>query len=151
MKKTVAFTQQGYNNLLKKKQKLLEERPSAVAELKRAREMGDLSENGAYKGARFKLSQIDRDMRFVENLLKKAFVSSPNRREFVDIGTSVVLSIDNQTITYTIVGGYESNPLEGKISHVSPLGKSLLGKKIGEAIIITAPKGKQRYIILEIK
>ncbi len=151
MRKTIAFTQSGYTDLLAKKQKLLEERPDAVAELKKAREMGDLSENGAYKGARFKLSQIDRDLRFVENLLKKAYVSQTTAFDFVDIGTTVVLSTDNKTITYAIVGGYESNPLEGKISHVSPLGKSLLGKKVGESITISVPKGEVTYEILEIK
>ncbi len=151
MKKSVAFTQEGYNALLERKEKLLKERPGAVAELKRAREMGDLSENGAYKGARFKLSQIDRDLRFVEDLLKKAYVSTATTVGFVDIGTTVVVSTDNKTLTYAIVGGYESNPLEGKISHISPLGKSLLGKKIGDSITISAPKGEVTYTILEIK
>ncbi|HEX8965908.1 MAG TPA: GreA/GreB family elongation factor [Patescibacteria group bacterium] len=151
MKKTIAFTQEGHADLLKKKQKLLEERPSAVAELKRAREMGDLSENGAYKGARFKLSQIDRDLRFVENLLKIAYISEAKSTDVVDIGTTVVLSTGNQTITYAIVGGFESNPLEGKISHVSPIGKSLLGKKAGESVTLVVPKGKVTYTILEIK
>lgn len=150
MKKTIPFTKKGYDELLIRRKKLLDQRPSAVLELKRAREMGDLSENGAYKGARAKLSQIDRDLRFVENLIKYGHIVENKNKDTIDIGSTVRIKTEQAVVEYTIVGGFESNPLEGTISHSSPIGKSLIGKKIGERITVLIPKGTVVYTILEI-
>jgi len=150
MKKSIPFTKQGFEDLREKLKKLQEERPEVVSELKRAREMGDLRENGAYRGARFKLSQIDRDIVYIENLLKKGFVVEKKETSLITIGSSVVVMQNNLSQTFHIVGSYESDPLNGRISHKSPLGESLLQKKIGDEARVKTPKGETVYIILRI-
>lgn len=148
---SVLLTKQGLQKTTQELEKLKQERPAAVLDLKKAREMGDLSENGYYKAARMKLSSIDHRIRQLEKLLKKVSIIETTQQEFIEIGHTVILKHNSETVIYTIVGSTESNPQEGKISHVSPLGKVLLGKKPGEKASITLPSGIHEYMILEIK
>jgi transcription elongation factor GreA len=147
---SIIFTKEGYEKVQKEYDDLLASRPEAVSELKRAREMGDLSENGFYKGARFKLSAVDRRLRELKHLLKVGKVVAKQSGDTVEIGSTVVVSIDNITREFLIVGGFESNPLEGKISHISPIGKALMHKKAGEKIAVTIPAGEVIYTIIRI-
>lgn len=146
----VLFTQEGLEKLKKEYQELLQQRPEAVKELARARELGDLSENGFYKGARAKLSRIDSQLRHVQNLIHSAVISKTIQSDKVDIGMSVTVSDGKSKRIFTVVGSYESNPLEGKISHNSPLGKALLGKKEGETVTVISPNGTSEYRILKL-
>lgn len=148
--KPILTTPQGLKKLQDEQGKLLEERPLAVADLKKAREMGDLSENGYYKSARFKLSSIDARLRHLAHVLRYAKVQEVMTTEFVEIGVSVHLEGDAGEVDYMIVGEHEANPSEGKISHVSPLGKALLHKRIGEEAYLITPKGQKKYIIKKI-
>src|SRR5579872_1543723 len=121
MNKFIYFTQKGLQEKKKEYENLLASRPDAVRELARAREMGDLSENGYYKGARFKLSQIDRDLRHLKHLLKLARIKEVSANDVVDIGSTVVITDGVTEKTYSIVGTYESDPSQHKISLDSPL------------------------------
>ncbi|MDE2025461.1 MAG: transcription elongation factor GreA [Patescibacteria group bacterium] len=148
--KRIPFTQTGYDKLLTEKGQLVASRPVAVEELKRAREMGDLSENGAYKGARFKLSDIDRRIRHLDHLIKHAHIVSSSQTDTVEIGCMVVVASEGSQQTFSIVGSFESNPSNGTISHKSPIGNALIGKKIGEQVTVSVPKGIVTYTIISI-
>jgi transcription elongation factor GreA len=129
---------------------LLSERPEAVDHLKKAREMGDLSENGYYKASRARLSFLDSRIRRVERLIKLAVIVEPSGSDYVQIGTTVRVSDGKADHEYTIVGGYESDPSKKTISHISPLGKALMGKRVHDVVEVFAPRGAIRYTIEKI-
>lgn len=148
--KQIIFTEEGYKALQKEQEELLASRPIAVLDLKKAREMGDLSENGYYKGARAKLSSIDHRLRQIAHMLRFGKVMGVARTDIVQIGSTVVIHDGEIEKTYVLVGEYEADPLAGKISHKSPIGGLLLGKTIGETILVTTPKGQKSYKIIKI-
>ncbi len=147
MIKKIIFTKEGFEDLLKEKKELDDNRIGAVKELSIARDMGDRSENAFYKTARQKLSGIDRRLREINRLVRLAEVVKPNNTGVVEIGTHVVLQSDGETFRYLIVGDYESDLSKGRLSCTSPLGKSLIGKRSGETISLTLPKGEKTYTI----
>jgi transcription elongation factor GreA len=146
----IPFTQDGYNNFLEEKKKLLSERPEAVDHLRRAREMGDLSENGYYKASRARLSALDARLRHLERLIRLGRVVQTAHTGFIDIGCTVTITDGEKESTYTLVGGYESDPMKHTISYISPLGKALMGKKERDCVTFHAPKGDVTYTILHI-
>ena len=148
--KSIVFTPQGYNDLQKRKEELLEKRKETIKSLQRAREMGDLSENGLYKAAKFELGQIDRRIRQLDHLLKDGKVATTPQKGIVDVGSKVVLKDNKNEIEYEIVGSFESDPIEGKLSHVSPLGKSLIGKKVGDVVLFISPRGKKNCKVIKV-
>lgn len=147
----IPFTKEGYDKILQEQKKYQLERPDAVENLRKAREMGDLSENGYYKASRARLSFIDAQLRRLDRLVKLGYVISVFNTGKVNIGNTVVISDGTTKQTYTIVGGYESNPSNHTISHLSPLGKALLNKEVGEAVEIQVPIGKKFFTILAIE
>ncbi len=150
MKPSIPFTQKGYQEILDEKIKLLKERPETVENLRKAREMGDLSENGYYKEARHRLSFLDSRLRYLERLVRFGKVMESKNSGYVGIDSQVILSINTKEITYRIVGSFESNPQKKTISYVSPLGKALMGKKEGENVEVLTPSGPVIYQILKI-
>ena len=147
----IPFTQTGYNKVLGEKQKLLDERPDAVENLRKSREMGDLSENGYYRASRARLSYIDARLRSLERLVKLGIiVPAVQSSDTVEIGNTVTISDGKKEFSYMIVGGYESNPSNNTISHISPLGKALMGKKKLDVATMNAPAGLKTYTILDI-
>lgn len=146
----ITFTKEGFEKLQKEQQDLILRRPEAVAELKRAREMGDLSENGAYKSARALVSQIDSRLRHVHYLLQHAVVVEAVAQGIVGLNSTIVVTDGSNERELVVVGEHESDPLSGKISHKSPLGQALMGKKAGEEATIATPKGTLTYHILQI-
>lgn len=149
--KYIPFTPEGYKKLQKEYDELKQNRIEAVSELKRARELGDLSENAAYKVARQRLSSIDRRIQHAGKLIRYAQVIHPRQDGSVDIGTSVKVEGPQGPQQFEIVGGFESDPLHGKISHLSPLGKALMGKKKGDKISVTVPNGIHSYLVLAVQ
>lgn len=147
---TILFTKEGYENLKVEQDKLILGRKDAVIDLSKARAMGDLSENGYYRAAKFKLSDIDRTLRHLKHLLKDGKISTATGHERVEFGTTVTINDGNKNQTYTIVGEYEANPSMGKISHLSPLGKSLMGKKPKEIASFQTPSGTSQFTIISI-
>ena len=145
--KQIRFTKEGHDTLQKEQQDLRTERKTAVEDLRKAREMVDLSENGYYKAARFKLNDIDRRIRMVTHLLKTATVPHIVVNDTVGIGCTVTIDDGKQEKKYLMVGCYESDPSLGKLSIVSPIGKSLQGKRKGERFNIESPSGKKEFTI----
>jgi len=127
------------------------ERVHAVGELKKAREMGDLSENGYYKASKMKLVSVDRELRDIQYKLKYVSVIQKEHSDQISLGSKVKLSLGEKEVTYDIVGEYEANPRNGRISNVSPLGRALLRKKEGEVINFKTPNGETTYTILKIE
>lgn len=148
---TISFTQKGFDDLKKEKDTLAAVRKEAVIDLKKARDMGDLSENGYYKATRFKLTSIDRQIRMVTMLLRNAHVPLVVKKDTVDIGCLVTIDDGKEKKQYHLVGGYESNPQTGKLSVISPIGRALVGKRAGDVIHIEAPKGKKSFTIVNFR
>lgn len=151
MAKFILFTARGFEKVKEEKENLLIKRKPAVESLRIAREMGDLSENGAYKAARAELSSIDSRVRHLNKLiLLGRIVDTPKTGE-IGIGSKVVLSREGKQLEYEIVGSFESDPSEGKISHVSPIGKMLFGKKAGDRVAVLTPNGQTNYQIIGVQ
>ena len=146
----ISFTKQGLDKIIQEYDDLNAKRPAFVTELSRARDMGDRSENAAYKSARFQLSNLDRRIRRLKKIIDSANIITVNHTDYIDIGHTVKVKIDDAETEYTIVGGYESDVINGKISIHSPIGKALLRKKKGDTVLIEVPAGKKIYTILDI-
>lgn len=147
----VKFTKEGYKRLEGEHKNFLERRKEAVVKLRTAREGGDLSENGAYKAARFELSFVDREIRRINYLLRFGEIHRSTNTKSIDFGHKVTVHSGKGHQTFTLVNEYEANPKEQRISIHSPLGRSLIGKKSGEKVIVIAPGGKTVYTIVGFK
>ncbi|HMS93586.1 MAG TPA: GreA/GreB family elongation factor, partial [Candidatus Saccharibacteria bacterium] len=86
----------------------------------------------------------------IEDILMNAELIKGGSKTKVGLGSTVELKTDKKTVTYTVVGPVEANPLEGKISNESPIGEALFGKKVGDKATITTPKGEVTYEIAAI-
>ena len=109
--------------------------------------MGDLSENAEYTVAREELSFIDGRIDELEEILKQVVIISNNHSSTIKLGSTVKVNTGRDLDEFTVVGEWEADPKEKKISHESPLGKALLGKKVGEKVEVEAPAGKIVYTI----
>jgi len=147
----IPFTKQGFNELKQALEKEIAKRPLAVESLKRGREMGDLSENGLYKAAKMELGDIDRQIRHFRNLVRYGRITEPTGNAAIQLGHTITVETENGKKELNIVGEWEANPREHKISHKSPIGHNLMGKKIGETIVIRTPNGFINYKILSIQ
>ncbi len=127
-------------------------RPTAVERLQKARGMGDLSENSEYSAAKEGLAFVEERIKEIEEILKHSDVveNHTNGRE-VSLGSSVTIEMNGEKDTFHIVGEYEADPGQKKLSNTSPIGKALLGKSVGSIVEIEVPAGKTTYKILEIK
>ncbi len=150
----VLLTREGLDDLKKEYDELVKtKRPAAVVRLTQARDLGDLSENSEYSASRQDLAFIDGRIAELESILHEAKVISKTNgsTDKVNLGCKVTLHIDGKKEIFTIVGEWEADPMQKKISHVSPLGQALLGRKVGEKVEVEAPAGKVIYTIVEIE
>ncbi|MBI2097146.1 MAG: transcription elongation factor GreA [Candidatus Sungbacteria bacterium] len=127
-------------------------RKDIAERIESAKALGDLSENAEYQEAKDAQSQNEARIAELEDILREAVLISENHRtDIVDIGSTVMVEAgDAAKVSYTIVGSEEADPLGGKISNESPLGKAFLGKKIGEQVSVRTPGGVQDYTIRSI-
>jgi len=148
----IQFTQDGYKNLEKELAELQDNKqPQAVQRLHKARSMGDLAENSEYSAAKEELAFVQGRIREIEELMKRAEIIEPQTTDGITIGTEVVVEKDGKIEIFSIVGEFEADPTAKKLSATSPIGKSLLGKKEGDTVVVEVPAGKQKYKILKIK
>ncbi|MDO8488105.1 MAG: transcription elongation factor GreA [bacterium] len=148
----IPITQAGLDKLQAELDELVnQKRPQLVERLTLARSMGDLSENSDYQSAKEDLTFVDGRSAELEELIKNSKVIQPQISDKVDFGNSVKVKLDGQQVVFQIVGEWEANPAEKKISHSSPLGQALLGKKVGDKVEVTAPAGKIVYTIVGIE
>lgn len=143
MKKTVNLTPAGKAELEQELAELIAQRPAIAERIATARAFGDLSENQEYTDARAEQKTVENRIIEIQEILKNAaIIKAPKKGDSITIGASVVITMNGKVFTYTLVGPVEANPLEGKISHESPLGKELMGRKAGEDFDFNGKKVK---------
>lgn len=147
----IPFTKVGYENLKTRQKELLVKREEVLIALQRAREMGDLSENGAYTAARFELGNVDRELKKLEFHIKYGQVVSTTSFDKIGFGNIVTVEISGKEYTYTLVGTQESDPKKAMISLESPIGIALLGKRIGDKVVVVMPDRKIEYLVKKIQ
>lgn len=125
--------------------------PQAVERVARARDFGDLSENAEYHSAREDLSWIEGRISELQSLISSAAEIVSGDSDSVNIGCTVRVGINSSEHEFAIVGELEADPSAKKISHESPLGKALVGKKVGDKVEVDAPVGKVTYTIIAIR
>jgi len=147
------LTKEGLAELKREYEELVNtKRPVAVKRLADARELGDLSENSEYAAAKQDLSFMDGRILELEEILHNAkLISTNHTKNMVDVGCKVTLHVAGKKEEFMLVGEWEADPAAKKISHESPLGKALMGKKVGEQVEVEAPAGKVMYKILHIE
>lgn len=146
----ITFTKEGFASLNEEVEKLTQERPLAVENLKKARELGDLKENGYYKASRARLSFIDSRLLHLKSLVKRALVVDNPQTDLITLGCKVILDDGKTKRGFQLVNKYETDPQKGKVSDMSPIGKALMGKRKGDEVLITIPAGTVTYRIVEI-
>ena len=149
------LTQEGYDKLEEELEYLKTVRRKEVAErLKIAIGFGDLSENAEYDEAKNEHAKVEEQISKLEEKLAHAAIIDESQIDLniVTVGSIVKLyDYDfEEEVEYTIVGSSEADPFEGKISNESPVGKGLLGAKVGEELEIQAPDGIMKFKVLEI-
>jgi len=149
----VQLTQEGYDELTAELKDIQDNKlPKAIARVATARAFGDLSENSEYHSAREDLSFLEGRKTELETLIAHAKIIKVSKKtgNVIDLGSKVTVKVGKEKHLYHIVGEWEANPQEKKISHQSPLGKALLGKEKGESFEIDVPAGKLKYVVLDI-
>lgn len=149
----VQVTQKGLDALKVELNELANnKRPQLVDRLANARSQGDLAENSDYHNAKDELEFLDGRISELEDVLNNAvIVGVGGGNNGVSVGTSVTVKTNGTQKTYHIVGEWEADPTKLKISHASPLGQALLGRKVGEKVEVNAPAGKIVYEVLSIE
>ena len=132
MKKVVNLTKAGKAELEQELANLIAQRPAIAERIATARAFGDLSENQEYTDARAEQKVVENRILEIQDTLKNAVLIKTRKSDKVNIGSTVNISVGGKDFTYSVVGPVEANPLEGKISHESPIGKELLGRKVGD-------------------
>lgn len=148
------MTPLGYRQLVDELQQLEKVGlPEAIERVAKAREFGDLSENAEYHSSREDLAAIEGRIEELKDIITRVTVvdlKKPGEEE-VGLGSIVHVEVSGRQHEFSIVGEWEADPATKKISHESPLGKSLMGKKVGDSVEVDAPAGKVVYVIKSVK
>lgn len=149
MQKKYLLTQEGLLKLNEELKHLINDKRKEVIErIREAAAHGDLSENADYAQAREEQSFIEGRIMEIEDMIKNAeIITASKQHNHVTIGSTVKVKVGDDEKTYTIVGSNEANPLEGKISNESVVGRALLGKKLGDKVVVSTPAGDKEYEI----
>jgi len=146
------ISQEGYDKLKQELEILTKIRRREIAErIQTAKDLGDLSENAEYSDAKDAQAFNEGRIGEIETLLKTVTVVTSGGSKEVGMGSTVTVKSDAGNKTYTIVSFNEVDPLSGKISNESPLGKAFLHKKKGDVVKVTTPKNELEYEIIDIK
>lgn len=150
MKKLYQITPAGKAELEKELESLKGRRSEVADKIAEARDFGDLSENAEYEVAREEQGLVETRIAEIEEILQNAEIIKSSNKSHVSLGSVVELKTGKKQVVYTIVGPVEADPLEGKVSDKSPIGIALFGKKIGDEVVITTPRGSVAYEIANI-
>ncbi|MGI6049440.1 MAG: transcription elongation factor GreA [Acetivibrionales bacterium] len=154
-KKEVLLTYEGLKKLEQELEFLKGENRKEIADrIKAALAFGDISENSEYDEAKLEQAQNEKRISELENMLKAAIIIDEDEVDTAVVSLGAKVKIRNikekEEFDYQIVGSAEANPIAGKISNESPVGKAILGNKVGDEVVIDAPGGKIKYKILSI-
>ncbi|MGB4076470.1 MAG: transcription elongation factor GreA [Minisyncoccia bacterium] len=148
------LSQEKFNELAKELEHLKTVRRSEIAKnLEYARSLGDLSENAEYQEARDLQAATEERIRKLEEIVKRAtIITDGKKKDVVGFGSSVSIKKEDSSDAheYKIVGSEEADMRERKLSHVSPLGAALMGKKKGDTFTFETPNGKQTYTVQKV-
>ena len=149
----IVLTPQGYLDLETELNELKTVvRPRVIKDLKDARAQGDLSENADYDAARDEQAQVEARIKELEYKLEHSTIAEGSKEGVVAVGSTVVIvDEDDEEDEYSIVGSMEADPFENKISNESPIGKAIIGHKIGETVMVESPNGSYKVTIKEVK
>lgn len=152
----VQLTKEGLEELKEELKQLKEEKlPQIIDRVSNAREQGDLSENADYHSAKEEQNFAETRIAEIEGILAHStVVSSTKSHTEIGLGSKIEVYIKgnaSKSFTYELVGEFEADPEENKVSSVSPLGKSLMGKKKGDELKVKAPAGEVIYVVKNIK
>ena len=150
----IYLTREGCDELQKEFEALTEQRrPRAVQRLADTRVIGDMEENSDYSQAKQDLSFIDGRIAELEEVLGRAKIVSKSRGSSnqVGLGCKITVKVGREEQVFHLVGEWEADPAQKKISHESPLGQALIGRKKGDKVEVEAPAGKIVYTILKIE
>jgi transcription elongation factor GreA len=129
-------------------------RPEVIARIKSAKELGDLKENADYSSAREEQSFLEGRIAAIEALLRDATViESPGANGRVDLGSKVSVEeagLPGEVTIYELVGTAEADPAAGRISNASPVGRALIGRRVGDTVAVRTPRGDVEYRIIEV-
>lgn len=153
MTKKFILTKEGLASLKHEYDQLVSfKRPAVAQRINRAREFGDLAENSEYDAAKDEQTLIEHKIEELEDVLHGAKVIEPvAKSDFVVIGSTVVVEMNDEVHEFAIVGSMEADPTKSKISNESPVGLALLGLKVGEIIEVAVGPVKSKIKVLEIK
>jgi transcription elongation factor GreA len=152
MNKLFHLTKQGVEELKNELAELTAQRAVIADRIKTAREFGDLSENMEYSAARQDQERNENRIAEIEHILANVqVITAPKGDSAVVLGSTIKLKSENgKTKQFQVVGTVEADPLNGKISDESPIGKALMGKKEGDAVEIKTPVETATYKIIDI-
>lgn len=152
MNKLFHLTKQGVDELQAELQELTGQRADIADRIKTAREFGDLGENMEYTAARQDQERNESRITEIEHILSNvAVITAPKGDSEVVLGSTIKLkSADGKTKQFQVVGTVEADPLNGKISDESPIGKALMGKREGDSVEIKTPAETVTYNIVDI-
>jgi transcription elongation factor GreA len=148
------LSREKFDELTKELEHMKTIRRREIAEqLEYARSLGDLSENAEYEEARNLQAATEDRIRQIEEQLARARIIEHTKGGVVSLGSIVTIQKvgEKEELTYEVVGSAEANMQEHKISHLSPLGSALMGKKKGDSFAFNTPKGAQKYKIVAVK
>jgi transcription elongation factor GreA len=150
MQKDVILTPEGLEKLKQEIEYLSTTKRREVAErIKEAREFGDISENSEYDDAKNEQAMLEARIATLEDKLRSASVIDAKElsADVVRVGSQVHVTDDKgKKLSYTIVGSTEADPSANRLSNESPVGKALVGRKKGDAVVVQLPSGKQREL-----
>ncbi|MDQ3008524.1 MAG: GreA/GreB family elongation factor [bacterium] len=147
----IPFTKVAYQQMQQDLDQALLEEKDILIRLQAAREMGDLSENGAYQYAKFELGNIRRKIRKLKPLLENGEIIENTPTGVATFGSTITLTNAKTTKKFMLVTKHESNPTENKLSIESPFGQAVVGKKIGDEVEIIAPAGVIRFTVASLE
>ena len=147
IKKSISLTTEGKKELEQELEDLIKNRPVIAEKIATARAFGDLSENEEYSSARNEQKMAEGRILEIQDILKNAKIIRGGKKDKVVLGAIVSLNMGGKKVEYTLVGPTEANPLEGKISNESPIGKAMFGHTAGDEVEFNGKKVK----IIEIK
>lgn len=149
----IQITQKGFNDLKIELEDLIKnKKPKAIDRLGKARSMGDLSENSEYTAAKEELAFVEGRAQEIQQVIDNAEVTNNNNSgDFVQIGSSVTVELNGKSEIFQIVGEFEADPMNKKLSQNSPIGQALIDKKVGDQVEVNIPAGKVQYKIIDIK
>jgi len=146
------ITKEGLENFKQELARLKQRRQEIAQRLEEAKALGDLAENTEYMEAKEGQAFNEGRIIEIEQLLKEAvLIKKKQKHNVIEVGSTIEVKSDFGRQIFTIVGSQEPDPIHGKISNESPLGRAFLGHRVGDIMEVTTPKRKIKYKILRIK